>query len=244
MTNSLQFELVLPCYNEANNLPHLVNQIANAADKSGVQPGEFEVVLVDNGSLDHSFAVMEDLKRGPYAKWFRIYRIPKNQGYGYGLYEALKTTSAPIVGWSHADLQCDPAYALEAYKIVKSNAEPILVKGHRFGRNWKDWTVSRFFEFISFFICGSKVREINAQPKVFKRELLFEISNPPVDFAFDLYVLFIAQKKNWKIQSIRVLFPARVHGASNWAAHFLMRYKTIFKMIGYMFKLAYKEGRR
>jgi glycosyltransferase involved in cell wall biosynthesis len=243
MSNNDSFDLVVPAYNEAKNLDLLIQKTVQAAEKNGFDPSGFQLIVVNNGSQDETAKVLQNLKQGSLAPWFRVVEVVENRGYGFGILAGLMATQASIVGWSHADLQCDPENAFKAYFTLKRSSHPTLVKGERFGRNEKDIFVSRVFEALAFLILGLRVREMNAQPKVFPRELMTQLKNPPKTFAFDLYALYCASKAGFEIQTIPVLFPPRIHGVSNWASNFLSRYKTIWGIIKYMFHLAVSEGR-
>lgn len=237
------FELVLPAYNEAASLPRLIERAVAAAEAEGVSPEEFRLVVVNNGSLDDSKRVLEQLaKDSRLGKWLRIIQVERNQGYGFGIASGLRATEAPFVGWSHADLQCDPRDAIRAYRQVKTAGGLLLVKGVRSGRNLRDILVSRVFELCAWMILGIRLHEINAQPKVFPRSLLSLLKNPPKTFAFDLYALHQAIRAGYRIQTMPVLFPPRVHGLSRWAATLAGRYKTILGMIRYMFELRQERG--
>lgn len=242
----IKFELVLPCYNESKSLAYLIERAQKAALEHGFKEGEFQLVMVENGSKDNSSEIFAELQKSKWSSWFKVVSVAVNQGYGYGLAQGLKATTAPIVGWSHADQQCDPTDAFKAYHLLKdsenSNSK-IFIKGQRYGRNWKDALVSRVFEFLAWLILGVKIYEMNAQPKVFHRELLEHLKNPPKTFAFDLYAIYHAQKNAYKFHTIPVLFPPRVHGLSNWSSHFFSRYKTILGIINYMLQLCRSEGR-
>lgn len=237
------FELVVPAYNEAKNLEKLVNRAVEAAQISGYTSEQFQLVLVNNGSADNSAQVMEQLQKTSVGPWFRVVTVTHNQGYGYGVHKGLKSTDAKYVAWSHADLQCDPNDAFKALKILEASTEKTLVKGVRSGRDWKDKMVSRVFELFARVLLGLKVYEMNAQPKVFSKDLLGYVTNPPKTFAFDLYVLYQAQKAGYEFKTVDVLFPPRIHGVSNWASNFMSRYKTILGMINYMRQLGREEGR-
>lgn len=242
----MKFELVLPCYNESKSLAHLIERAQQAALENGFKEGEFQLVMVENGSKDDSQKIFAELKKSKWAAWFKLVTVEVNQGYGYGLWQGLSSTTAPIVGWSHADQQCDPADAFKAYHLLKQNetsGHKIFIKGVRHGRNWKDILVSRVFEFLAWMILGVKIFEMNAQPKVFHRDLVEKMKNPPKTFAFDLYAIYHAQKNHYKFATVSVLFPPRVHGLSNWSSHFLSRYKTILGIIRYMLSLSKTEGR-
>ena len=245
----MKFELVLPCYNESRSLQFLVERARSAALQFGFKEGEFQLVMVENGSKDNSKEVFTQLKfQTSLAPWFKVVEVPINQGYGYGLFQGLSATQAPIVGWSHADQQCDPIDAFKAYEKLsflqkKHPSQKFLIKGLRSGRNWKDKIVSRVFELCAFFILGLRIYEMNAQPKVFDRPLLEKMVHPPKTFAFDLYALYCAQKNDYQVDTVPVLFPPRVHGLSNWSAFFFSRYKTIWGIIKYMFELLKTQGR-
>ncbi|NUM60046.1 MAG: glycosyltransferase family 2 protein [Bdellovibrionaceae bacterium] len=233
-----KFELVVPAYNESQNLEILIKRAIEAAKKENLSSEDFQFVIVNNGSKDNSTEILSQLANSVYAPWFRVVNVAVNQGYGFGLWQGLKSTTAPIIAWSHADMQCDPADAIKGFKQIESSSDKkIFIKGIRSGRDWKDKFVSRVFELFSRCLLGLKVYEINAQPKVFPKELLSCIKNPPNTFAFDMYVLYQAQKAGFTFKTIPVLFPPRIHGVSNWAAHFSSRYKTILGMIHYMIEL-------
>lgn len=238
------FELVVPAYNEAPSLPELLARTAAAAAEAGWSPERFRLLIVENGSSDDSRQVLEALKQGPDGAWLRVIPLEENRGYGAGLAAGLRATSAPLIGWSHADLQCHPADALRAATLLQQgDGLKRLVKGVRHGRDPKDVFVSRSFETLAKVILGLDTYEMNAQPKVFSRALLEEIQDPPEGFAFDLYVLFRAKKAGYRFETIDVRFPPRLHGDSNWAASFVSRRRTMGAMLRYMIALAKKEGR-
>jgi glycosyltransferase involved in cell wall biosynthesis len=238
-----KFCLVIPAYNEAKNLPLLIAQTLHAAQTFHFSKNDFSLVLVNNGSTDHSSSVITDeLRKIEGHEWVQVVEVKENKGYGHGLWCGLQAAKAEVVGWTHADLQCDPQNAFLAYNELQRQKNPhkdclFLIKGHRFGRQWRDRAVSAIFEALARWVLGLHTGEINAQPKVFPAQLLQELVDPPKDFAFDLYVLYRAQKNGYLFKSIPVLFPSRIHGVSHWAAHFTGRYKTIWSMILYIFKL-------
>lgn len=238
---SLEFELVLPCYNEAKSIEACLQRAIKAAREAGFDSSQFQLVLVENGSSDDSSIILDSLKSTELGAWFRKVTVTVNDGYGNGIWQGLKTSTAPFLGWSHADQQCDPADAFVALSILKKQEKlKTLVKGSRQGRNWKDAAISRVFEGIATLVLRTPLFEINAQPKVFPRILLKEIHTPPKDFAFDLYVLYRARRSKFQFHTVIVNFPPRLHGLSNWASSFRSRIKTILKMFAYIFRLSVK----
>jgi glycosyltransferase involved in cell wall biosynthesis len=240
-----KFSLVIPSYNEEKNIPLLIERTIAAAKDAGFDENTFSLVLVENGSQDQSYKIMCDtIEKNKWQGFVQIIQIVENRGYGHGIMTGLHATRAEIIGWTHADLQCDPKNAFIAYELCATAAPAkVLIKGTRTGRARADRFVSRVFESIAYLLLGLKFREINAQPKIFPSELLKSLTHPPHSFALDLYLLYVAQKMSYKSLSIEVEFPPRIHGVSHWAANFAGRYKTIWGIILYMWKLRRSEGR-
>ena len=99
----MKFSLIIPCYNEAENLPLLFERCAKLAEQADI-----EVILVDNGSTDHSPEVLRNLIKTH--SGCRSIRVEENQGYGFGVLSGLNAATGEIIGWTHADLQTVSEY--------------------------------------------------------------------------------------------------------------------------------------
>jgi glycosyltransferase involved in cell wall biosynthesis len=224
--------VVLPCYNEAPGLAAILQRFAEAGKDQN-----FELLLVDNGSTDETPAELTRLL--PSYPFARSVHVVKNQGYGHGIFSGLQAAQGEVLAWSHADLQTDPADVFRALGAYRQAPDPrrVLVKGKRHGRRLSEWIISRGMEVVATVALRRWLTEINAQPKLFHRELLQHLVQPPIDFNFDVYVLYQALRHGWRIQSIDVLFPPRQFGQSHWAATFRSRVRNIRRSMLYMFRL-------
>ncbi|NQT16553.1 MAG: glycosyltransferase family 2 protein, partial [Planctomycetes bacterium] len=113
----------------------------------------------------------------------------------------------------------------------------LLVKGRRHGRRLGQWIIRRDMELVALGHLRRCLTEINAQPKLFHRDLMEHLDRPAVDFNFDVYVLYQARRHGWRLQSIDVEFPPRPHGQSHWAATWSSKVRTILKSMRYMCRL-------
>ncbi len=234
--STLPWHLVLPCYNEAPNLPKVVERTLDCVARRGLTPAQFQLTLVENGSRDDSLRVMESLRAGPGGEFVRIVPVAVNRGYGNGVIVGLRTAGPGIVAYSHADQQCDPEDAFRGFERVAAAGvgERLLVKGCRRGRDGGGWIVSRGFEWIAAAVVGRRLHEINAQPKVFPAELVAALDAPPDDFAIDLYVLLRALECGYRLEEIDVRYPPRLHGESNWSSTLGSRLTTVARMMSFM----------
>lgn len=224
-----KFSLIIPCYNESKALPELISRADFVATKA-----KGEIIIVNNGSTDETEAVLNRILVD-YAR-VRSVHVSKNQGYGYGILAGLAEAKAPIIGWTHADLQADPIDVLRALEVFESSGKT-FVKGKRYGRSFGD----KFFTFgMSVFetlLLRTKVSDINAQPTLFSRELFDSWQNAPWDFALDLYAYYTAQQQKYRVRKIPVLFLGRKFGHSSWNFGMKTRWKFISRTIRYSVKL-------
>jgi glycosyltransferase involved in cell wall biosynthesis len=228
--------VVLPCYNEADNLPPLLECYAQEWQAQRLPA---ELILVDNGSTDHTAEVLARELARPALAFARVVRVPANRGYGHGAFTGLQAARGEVIGISHADMQYAPKDLFDAYHRLMAAPEParVLVKGKRAARGLSAALVTNTMAALASAVLLMPLTDINAQPKVFHRSHLARLTHPPDGFQFDLYVLYTALRAGLKVMTVPVVFGRRAHGQSKWAFSFLSRYRTIWATIVYIFQL-------
>jgi len=228
----MKFSIIVPCYNEAKNISLILEKF-----KSVIKRNDVEVILVNNGSTDDSQAVLENLL--PRYSFARIEKIEVNQGYGFGVTSGLKVAKGEFIGYTHADMQTDPADPLKALEIIErqENPENCYVKGNRRGRPIFDQFFTIGMSLFETMFLQTRLWDINAQPNVFHRSFFQSLENLPMDFSLDLFLLYMAHKKGLKIIRFDVVFPQRIHGASSWNTGFKAKWKFIKRTVDFSFKL-------
>jgi glycosyltransferase involved in cell wall biosynthesis len=203
--------VVIPCYNEARNIPLLLARFAEKLDRPDV-----ELLLVNNGSQDDSAAVLADTL--PHYPFARTVLVPVNKGYGFGILSGLANTTAPYIGWTHADMQTDPYDLIRAMHILEKANWPtdLYVKGNRKGRPLFDDVFTMGMSLYETVYLGAPLWDINAQPNIFHRSFYERWDNPPHDFSLDLYAYYMAHHLRLRLQRFPVRFPERIHGTSSW----------------------------
>ncbi|MBO6205631.1 MAG: glycosyltransferase family 2 protein [Lachnospiraceae bacterium] len=228
----MKISIVVPCYNEEKNIPLILQRFDEVIKKSNI-----EVILVNNGSTDDSAHVIEELlPQYPFAK---TVLVPVNKGYGYGILQGLRSAEGDYIGWTHADMQTDPADVIKAYRyIIKTGNRSVFVKGNRKGRPAFDsfftWGMS-VFETIFF---KTPMYDINAQPNIFPRAFFDDWVDPPYDFSLDLYAVYMAHRSGIRLVRFPVCFPERIYGESKWNNEGLKsKWKFIKRTIKFSFEL-------
>lgn len=229
--------LVIPCYDEAATLPLLIARIEET-----FQPEhESEVVLVDNGSSDESPEILGSLVGHPI---IRSVRVEVNQGYGYGILAGLRAARGRFLGWTHADMQADPADALQAIPLIRAaDSDDLYVKGSRYGRPLADVVFTVGMSIFETVLLRTRLWDINAQPNIFSRSFYEEIvDGAPHDFSLDLYFYHAARQRGIRMERFPVRFGERLHGTSHWNVDWRAKKRFIERTVEFSLELRRRVG--
>jgi glycosyltransferase involved in cell wall biosynthesis len=234
-----QLSIVVPCYNESRNLGTLLDRFRQvlSPQRTGV-----EVVLVNNGSTDDSATTLERELGKPENAFARTVHVEQNIGYGHGIVSGLRAAEGEILAWTHADLQTDPNDVLLGYDrfIQEDNPEQVFLRGRRKGRGWFDAFFTAGMSILSSWALGVALRDINAQPKMFHRSFLSLMTDPPLDFSLDLYVLYLATANHFTILEQPVYFGKRQAGEAKGGGSLRGKIKLTRRALRYIFSLKRK----
>ena len=227
-----KLSLVIPCYNEARNLPLLIARL-----KEVFATDDVEAILVDNGSTDDTPAVLAEQLAGQ--STIRTTRVDVNQGYGYGILCGLRAAQGEYLAWTHADMQTDPVDVVLGFDrlLARPNPERCLLRGRRVGRPLVDRLFTKGMGWVASAALGMLLVDINAQPKIFHHALLAEMDDAPWDFSLDLYLLHLAHSRNYLVVEQPVEFGQRMHGQAKGGGSLLGKVKLTRRTLAYIFRL-------
>lgn len=225
--------IIIPCYNEAENLPKLLTAYNEAITRTDI-----EVVLVNNGSTDPTASILEQLQ-SKYQNFLKVVTVPENQGYGYGIRYGLDYASGTFIGWTHGDLQTPPRDVIRALELIESHGAGtnLYIKGNRIKRPLFDQFFTLGMSIFESVYLGARLWDINAQPNIFHRDFFTTWQNPPHDFSLDLYVLYTAKQQKLHLIRFDVPFLKRQHGQSKWNTGLKAKWKFIKRTITFSMEL-------
>lgn len=228
--------LIIPCFNEEKNIEKLFNKLDLLINK--LTNENIEIIIVNNGSTDNSETLIKQhdlyLK-----KKIILLTIEKNVGYGDGINKGINYSKGEIICWFHADLQFDPLDVIKIYNKYKIDLynQKIIVKGKRANRSLFDTLFTFGMSLFTLLLFGKKINDINAQPKMFNKNFLKLVENPPIDFSYDIYFLLIAKKNNIKINEYPVEWHDRNAGVAKGGGSLKLKIKLTLRTLKFMFNL-------
>lgn len=228
--------IIIPTYNEKNNIVRLVFTIFN------LMP-DISIVVVDDDSPDGTGHVVAEMQ----ARYPRLSLISreKKEGLGRAYTHAFKNIltqgDADIIITMDADLSHDPKYLPE---MLKKIGEFDMVIGSRYVRGggtegWELWRkiLSRWGNLYCKVITGMPIYDFTAGFQVIKADFLRKIDFSKIDmsgYAFLMELKYLLWKFGAKFAEVPIIFKNRVGGESKISNHIIKEgilapWKMIFK---------------
>ena len=211
MNNSVKLSIVIPCFNEAENISILLRKFQEVIKTF---KDEIEVIIIDGASTDGTTEILKKAIHNISSKSFKLVTMESQNGYGYDISYGLNIAKGKVLCWSHADLQTDPEDIIKAYNLFHEQEQEVIVKGKRKKRPLLDTLFTFGMQIFAWLKLGVYIDDINAQPKMFSKKFFNQYikEKAPHDFSLDLFLLYTAKKQKLKIIDFPVLFKKRLYG--------------------------------
>jgi len=169
--NRMDLSIVVPVYNEEESVADLISSITQAMQG---YIDNYEILLVDDGSTDHSFAILKDLaKRDPH---IRVIRFGINFGQTAALSAGFHHAKGKILITMDADMQNDPTDI--PLLIDRINEGFDVVSGwrkNRFDRFFTRKLPSMMANRLISYITGLQLNDYGCTLKAYRREIIRHI---------------------------------------------------------------------
>jgi len=203
--------IVFPVFNEEENVPILLEEIAAAMRG---QPWSYEIVAVDDGSRDRSLEVLRQ-SRAKYPN-LRVLAFEKNSGQTAALDAAWRAARGTYVVSLDADLQNDPAdIPTMMRRLEEDNADMVI--GVRVNRQdtWARKVQSRIGNGVRNWITGDRITDTGCSLKLVKREAIERVS---LYTGMHRFLPTLVRMRGYEVIEMPVNHRARRFGVSKYGA--------------------------
>jgi glycosyltransferase involved in cell wall biosynthesis len=167
----MDISVIIPLFNESESILELVDSIDKVMSKNNFT---YEVVMIDDGSDDGSWEIIEDrAKKNPSIRGIKFRR---NYGKAAALHCGFKAAEGDVVITMDADLQDNPDEIPDLYKMIRENNYD-LVSGWKKKRHdpFSKKLPSRFFNWTARKVTGIKLHDFNCGLKAYKHNVVKSI---------------------------------------------------------------------
>lgn len=209
MAAKLDVSVVVPLYNECESLPELMAWIDRVCSGEKLS---YEVIMVDDGSNDGSWQVVEQLKE-QYGDKLRAIHFMRNYGKSAALYCGFEAAEGEVVFTMDADLQDSP-------DEIPAMRRMVLEEGYDLVSGWKRKRYdplgkrlpSKFFNWTARTVSGIKLHDFNCGLKCYRKSVIKSIE---VYGEMHRYIPILAKYAGFKrIGEKEVQHQARKYGVS------------------------------
>lgn len=168
----VDISIVVPLYNEAESLPHLAEWIDRVMKEHNFT---YEVLMVDDGSKDDSWQVIEQLHAQNPA--YRGIKFRRNYGKSAALNVGFSATQGDVVITMDADLQDSPDEVPELYRMIKQEHFDLVSgwKKKRYDSKLAKNIPSKFFNWTTRRMSGIHLHDFNCGLKAYRHEVVKSI---------------------------------------------------------------------
>lgn len=205
--------LVVPLYNEAENLPVLAAEIRRALEPTG---RSWECLFIDDGSTDDSLAVLQSLAAGD--RTVRILRHRRNAGQSAALAAGFAAARGAIVVTLDADLQNDPAdipalLARLGDSAATSDCDAVSGVRQRRQDSWVRRISSRVANSVRNWATDEQVSDVGCSLKAYRREVLVGL---PMFTGMHRFLPTLVRWNGARLAEIPVNHRPRLHGTAKY----------------------------
>jgi len=205
----MDISVIVPLLNEAESLPELAAWIERVMAEHNYS---YEVIMVDDGSTDESWSVIQELHaKDPAIKGIKFRR---NYGKSAALNTAFEACQGDVVITMDADLQDSPDEIPELFRMIKEDGYDLVSgwKKVRYDSKLAKNIPSKFFNWTTRRMSGIQLHDFNCGLKAYKKDVVKSIE---VYSEMHRYIPVIAKWAGFsKIGEKVVIHQKRKHGVS------------------------------
>lgn len=168
----MDISIVVPLYNEEESLPHLIEWIERVMRENNFS---YEVLLIDDGSKDNSWAVIEQLsEKNPNVKGVKFRR---NYGKSAALNVGFERVEGDVIITMDADLQDSPDEIPELYRMIKTEGYDLVSgwKKKRYDSKLMKNLPSKLYNATTRWFSGIKLHDFNCGLKAYRKAVVKSI---------------------------------------------------------------------
>jgi len=227
----VKFSIVVPIFNEQENIPELYAAITSSLD--GHYSADYEMIMVDDGSGDNSYSILQQLARQD--ERVKVIRFRRNFGQTAAMSAGFNAASGAVIIPMDGDLQNDPKDIPRLIEKLEEGYD--VVSGWR--RDRKDTLISRkipsmLANSLISWLTGVHLHDYGCTLKAYRREILDGIN---LYGEMHRFVPALASQIGAKVTELPVNHLPRLHGTSNYGISRTLR--VVLDLMTVKFLLAY-----
>ncbi|KAM9296035.1 dolichol-phosphate mannosyltransferase subunit 1 [Gastrophryne carolinensis] len=213
------YSVLLPTYNERENLPIIVWLLVKYFGESGYK---YEIIIIDDGSPDGTLEVAKQLQNIYGSDKIVLRPREKKLGLGTAYIHGMQHASGNFIIIMDADLSHHPKFIPEFIKKQKEGQYDIVSgtryvgSGGVYGWDLKRKVISRGANFVTQVLLRPGASDLTGSFRLYRKEVLQKLVDNCVSkgYVFQMEMIVRARQFNYSIGEVPISFVDRVYGES------------------------------
>jgi glycosyltransferase involved in cell wall biosynthesis len=201
--------IFFPAYNDAGTIASLA-LVAHMSARELTD--DYEVIVVDDGSPDHTGALLDEMAR--HFPWLKVVHHEKNRGYGGALRTGFETASKELVFYTDGDAQYDPRELAALWPALKGDVD--FVNGYKISRHdpLHRVVVGRLYHWFVKLAFGLRLRDVDCDFRLMRRSVFDKVRLTRSSGVICVELMKKVQDHGYRIAQVPVHHFHRSYGKS------------------------------
>jgi glycosyltransferase involved in cell wall biosynthesis len=171
MINPYSISVFFPAYNDAGTISSMVISVLLTLREL---TDDYEVIVVNDGSQDHTAAILDELAR-IYPDEVRIIHHPQNRGYGGALCTGFYSATKEWIFYTDGDAQYDPRELKNLAALVRDDID--FINGWKIERQdpLHRIIIGRIYQYTIKMAFGLKLKDVDCDFRLMRKEVFEEV---------------------------------------------------------------------
>jgi glycosyltransferase involved in cell wall biosynthesis len=201
--------IFFPAYNDAGTIASLA-LVAHMAARELTD--DYEVIVVDDGSPDHTGALLDEMARS--YPWLKVVHHPQNRGYGGALRTGFETASKELVFYTDGDAQYDPRELAALWRALAPEVD--FINGYKISRHDPPHriVIGRIYHWFVKLAFGLRMRDVDCDFRLMRKSVFEKVRLTRSSGVICVELMKKVQDHGFRIAEVPVHHYHRSYGKS------------------------------
>lgn len=225
-----KLSVLIPTYNERENLPILLKSITTALNGAI----DYEMIIIDDNSPDGTGFLADELAK--FYKNLKVLHRPEKRGLASAVLDGLKIAEGELIGVMDGDMQHPPEFLIDMYKEGLKGGDLIIASRYCNGGKIEGWNLSRSLvskgaTFLAHMLLPKtrKIKDPLSGYFLVRRKVLENVNFKPL--GYKLLLEIIVKGDYDRVVEVPYLFKQRMKGMSK------LKPSEYIKYLAYLLRL-------
>ena len=219
MSSEHKYSLLIPTYNERDNISLLIYMIDKVLSSNNI---DYEIIIVEDNSPDKTIECVREMQKLYGETKIKVLERPGKLGLGTAYMDGCKLCTGDFIFIMDADFSHHPKFLIDFINKQKETGADIVtgtrynLGGGVYGWNPIRKIISRGANFMASFFLRPGISDLTGSYRLYKKDVFMDLVKDVKNggYAFQMEIVIRAVYKGYRVEEVPITFVDRVMGKS------------------------------